>query len=330
MAEPVRRKPLAAACLLAGLALVLTGAAAAGNGGIAPPTPHSPNAGRISDSYYLILALTGGVFVVVETLLILFVVRFRSRGRARSVEGPQIRGNTRLELLWTAGPVVLLAVIAGFVLYKLPGIEDVPDARAAEEQMTITVNAHQFYWQFDYPGGAVSIDTLRVPVDEVVKLDIVSHDVDHSWWIPALGGKFDALPGRTNHTWFKADKIGTFRGQCGEFCGIFHASMNARVISTSRSDFERWLSGAAKGDLGRDEWVGACAKCHGLSGQGDYGPALANNPLLAQEGGLARIVTQGQGLMPPVGKGWSGDQLQALLRYVKSNVYKGQGQSSGG
>ena len=98
------------------LALGLAGTALAGNGGLAPPSPASPNAGGIRDVYWLILAVTGGIFLLVEVTLILFVVRYRSRGRARKVEGAQIRGHTKLELAWTAGPVLILAVIVGFVL----------------------------------------------------------------------------------------------------------------------------------------------------------------------------------------------------------------------
>ena len=94
-------------------------------------------------------------------------------------------------------------MIAGFVFYKLPGIQDVPKAQAGTERLNITVVAHQFYWQFEYPNGAISIDELRVPTNRVVTLDIASEDVDHSWWIPEFGGKFDAIPGQTNHTWFR-------------------------------------------------------------------------------------------------------------------------------
>src|SRR5205085_9291220 len=101
--------------LLAGvlLALALAGTAVAANGGFTPVTPHSPNAHRINSSYYFILGFTAFVFVLVEAALVVFVVRFRSRGRARDVEGPQIHGNTNIELAWTVGPVVILALIAG-------------------------------------------------------------------------------------------------------------------------------------------------------------------------------------------------------------------------
>lgn len=312
------------------LALLAVGIASAGNGGIAPPAPQSPNADRIRDSYWLILAISGLVFVLVEGALLLFVVRFRGRGRPREVEGPQIHGSTRLELIWTVVPVVLLAAVVSFVFYKLPGIEDVPKTQAGNERLNITVDAHQFYWQFEYPNGAISIDELRVPVNRVVTLDIVSHDVAHSWWIPEFSGKFDAIPGEVSHTWFRTQKTGSYRGQCGEFCGIFHAAMEARVEATSPEEFEQWVSSRTAAGLGRDEFVGACQKCHGIGGKGDYGPALTSNPILNQRAALEQIVTAGLGKMPAVGKGWSKEQLDALFQYTSKQVYKPGGAPSGG
>ena len=325
------RRRLIAFCLAIGAALVFVGAAAAGNGGFAPPSPHSPNAGRINDSYKLIALFTGIVLILVEAALVIFVVRYRHRGRPRRAEGPQVHGATRLELIWTAIPVLILAGIASFVLYELPGIKDVPKARAAGDQIAVRVDAHQFYWQFTYPNGAVSIDELHAPVHRVVTLDIHSRDVDHSWWIPELDGKFDAIPGKTNHTWFRADRVDTYRGQCGEFCGIFHAAMKARVVAEPRAAYERWLGTKAKSDLGRSEWIGACAKCHGLGGQGDYGPKIVASPLLTDRQGLETLVRNGRdqpnipGVMPPVADGWTKQQFDALFAYVGKKVVGGGG-----
>ena len=144
------------------------------------------------------------------------------------------------------------------------------------------MEGHQFYWQFDYPNGARSINDLYVPVSQVVDLTVVSSDVIHSWWIPELGGKIQAIPGRTNHIWFKADKQGTYTGQCAELCGLYHAKMKARVIVGTSADYTQFVSTTATTDLGRAEFQGACATCHGMQGQGGYGPNLANNPLLTQ------------------------------------------------
>jgi cytochrome c oxidase subunit II len=321
MPPPVRRK-IFVLVLGLGAALALVSVAYAGNGGFAPPTPHSPNADRINDSYKWIAIFTAAILVLVEGALIWFVIRYRRRGRPRTAEGPQIHGATRLELIWTAVPVVILAAIASFIFYKLPGIEDVPAAKAEGGPLRVKIDAHQFYWQFTYPNGAISIDELHAPVNRTVRVDITSHDVDHSWWIPELGGKFDAIPGQRTHTWFKADRAGTYRGRCGEFCGVFHAEMAAVVNAQSRSDYEAWLD-TAQDDLGRGEWEGACGKCHGLQGEGDYGPKISNNSLLIQPQALEQLIRNGQKKMPPVARDWSDEQVRALLEYLRQNVYKG-------
>jgi cytochrome c oxidase subunit 2 len=328
MPPPVRRKTLVLVLAL-GAALAFAAVAYAGNGGFAPETPHSPNAARINDSYKWISIFAGAIFVVVEGALILFVIRYRRRGRPRTAEGPQIHAHTRLELIWTVIPVLILAAILGFVFYELPGIQDVPSAKAEGGPLRIQVDAHQFYWQFTYPTGAVSIDELHVPVHRTVRVDIVSHDVDHSWWVPELGGKFDAIPGQRTHTWFKADQVGSYRGRCGEFCGVFHAEMRAFVIAEPKQEYESWISGTAPQTLGRGEWEGSCAKCHGLQGQGGYGPAIANSSLLTQPQSLRQLLLNGQNrikpisnYMPPVGRGWTNEQFDALFAYVKQNVYK--------
>ena len=315
--------------LVLAAALAAASVAYAGNGGFAPETPHSPNADRINDSYKWIALFAALIFVIVEGSLLWFVIRYRRRGRPRSTEGPQIHGATRLELIWTAVPVLILAAIAGFLFYKLPGIKNVPAARAQGGPLRIKVDAHQFYWQFTYPGGAVSIDELRAPVNRVVRVDIVSHDVDHSWWIPQLGGKFDAIPGQRTHTWFKADQVGTYVGKCGEFCGVFHAEMEAEVRVVPQGEYRSWVESGAAAALGRSEWEGVCAKCHGLQGQGGYGPRISNNQLLVQQAGLRKLLVGGQNqsapissYMPPVARGWNDRQFQALFAYLKDNVYK--------
>jgi cytochrome c oxidase subunit II len=306
--------------LVAVAALVVVAGAAAANGGFTPVQPHSPNAKHINTAYYVILGFTSAIFVLVEGALITFVIKYRSRGRARTEDGAQVHGHTRLELIWTVVPVVILCVIAIVVFLELPSISNAP---AAADPLHVTVEGHQFYWQFDYPNGARTINDLYVPVGRVVDLKIVSADVIHSWWIPELGGKIQAIPGITNHTWFQADDPGTYAGQCAELCGLYHASMTARVIATSNAGYETAVSTTAPANLGKAEFTGVCATCHGMTGQGGYGPNLSNNPLLTQTAGLLAIVQNGRGKMPAVGNTWTKTQLQALAAYVKTHVYKG-------
>ena len=330
MPPPVRRK-VTVLLLVLGAMLAVASVAYAGNGGFAPETPESPNAQRISDSYLWISIFALAIFALVEGTLIVFIVRYRRGKRLRTAEGPQVHGATRLELIWTAIPVLILAAIAGFIFYELPGIKDVPSARAQGGPLEIQVDAHQFYWQFTYPDGTISIDELHAPVDRVVEVDITSYDVDHSWWIPQLGGKFDAIPGRETHTWFQAERAGTYKGRCGEFCGVFHAQMAARVVIDSAADYEAWLTAQDESVLGRSEWVGACAKCHGLTGRGGYGPAIFNSSVLVSPLALRELLVNGrnqtepvQNYMPPVGRDWNEKQFAALEAFVKENIYKGE------
>jgi cytochrome c oxidase subunit 2 len=314
----VRRRLLFLALPLAG-ALALAGVAAAANGGISPVSPVSPNGQRIADAYWLILAITGAVFLIVESTLILFVIRYRRRGRRRDLEPEQVHGNVKIETAWTVVPVVLLAVIVGFVFYKLPGIKNTPPASAAGAATNVKVEAYQFYWLFTYPGGRQSINVLTVPKNRVVTLDVTSADVAHSWWVPAFGGKIDAIPGKTNHTWFQAQKAGNYIIRCAEFCGIQHAAMHGFVHVTSGSP--------APEGVGKEAFIGVCATCHGFRGEGLVGPAIADSPTLNDPKALRRLVKNGSGKMPAVGRTWSDRTVNAVARYLKTRF--GGGASGG-
>jgi cytochrome c oxidase subunit 2 len=332
MPAPVRRS-LLVLCCVALLALGLAAVALAGNGGLAPPAPASPNESNIRDIYWLILAITGGIFLLVEVTLVLFLVRYRSRGRDRRIEGPQVVGHTKLELAWTAGPVLILAAIASFVFYKVSGINNtsgIPVSAGAPPRNTIRIEGHQYYWEFVYPDGTIAVDHLRLPYNRVVRLQIVSHDVDHSWWVPALGGKLDAIPGKTNYTSWRPTKLGTFTGQCAEFCGIQHAAMITHVEVMPFGKFQAWLRQrrATPQDLGKETFVGVCAKCHGLAGQGNIGPNIAQSAVLSDRAALTTVIRQGRNTMPAVGQDWTRAQLTATIDYLQKRFKAGGG--SGG
>jgi cytochrome c oxidase subunit II len=329
MASLVRAPALLA---LVVLALLAAPAAFADNGGFTPVAPESPNASGIRDSFLFVSIFVLVVFVLVQALLVLFVLRYRRRRRERFEEGLQVHGSTRLELAWTVAPAVVLFVIGAFVLVELPGIADVPEAGAGEEQLTVRVEGRQFYWQYEYPNGVVAIDTLHAPAGVPVRLEVTAPDEDviHSWWIPALGGKIDAIPGTTNETWFEAEEPGTYVGQCAELCGIEHARMLASVEVLSADEFDAWLAErrsaqtAGTSELGEETWNGVCAKCHGLAGEGGVGPRLAGSVLLADEQAVARIVRNGLRTMPAVGAGWSDEHVQALTDYLEESPPSGQ------
>ena len=326
MHAPVRKlPPVVVGALLA--ALFVATPALAGNGGVAPVAPNSPNAHSITDAWWFITGFILFVLVGVEGLLIAFVFRYRRRQRKRDAEGPQIHGSTKLENLWTMIPVVILVAVATFVFVKLPSIKNVPSASAAADRLEVTVSGQQFYWQFTYQNGAIAIDRLRVPLGEPVHLTVTAPDWDviHSWWIPALGGKIDAIPGRLNHTWFTATKLGIYSGRCAELCGVQHTAMLMTVEVLPRDQFEQWeerraeeqRTGTAKDSLGQEEWTGACAKCHGLAGQGLIGPQIATSGTLQNVTALTTLLRNGKGKMPAVGREWSQEQLDALSAYLK-------------
>ena len=316
------------------LALAAPAAALAGsNGGVAPPPSNTPSGDAIREVYWVVLGVCAFVFICVEVALIAFIVRFRRRRTAPAdLEGPQIHGNTRLEIAWTVVPALILAGLAAFALFKVPAVQANPSASsvAAGETVNIDVIGHQFYWQYEYPNGAISLDTLYVPAGRTTSLHLRTQDVNHSWWVPELTGKLDLIAGRENILNFEPRDVGTFEGKCAEFCGIQHAVMETKVQVLTEADYEAWLEQNAPATLdpialGKSEWASVCAKCHNLDGRGLVGPSIAGNSTMLQVDSLRDLLYSGQDLptfdsyMPAVGAGWSDRQLEALVAYLKSN-----------
>jgi cytochrome c oxidase subunit 2 len=251
-----------------------------------PESGGSPNADSIDTLYWFVMAVAIVVFLGVEGVLIYTLVKFKAR---KGAVPAQIRGNTRLEIGWTVGAAVILVVLATITFIKLDGIRNPPDSSANGLQLAdtsrrlppngkslnICVNGQQYIWRFTYAndcksgknlGAPFSYEEMVVPVNTTVTLDIGAQDVAHSWWIPKLGGKFDAIPGYTNHTWFKVpEKFGSkpggtvFFGQCAELCGRNHANMTARVRAVSVEEYQRWLD-QRKADIKSAEEQGAAQR----------------------------------------------------------------------
>jgi cytochrome c oxidase subunit 2 len=323
----LRGHTVAIVCVLGAL-VADASAAFAGNGGFAPVSPESPNAEAINQSYWFISAFALGIFVLVQGLLILFVVKYRRRRRPRDADGAQVHGSNRLELAWTVAPVLILCAIGTFVFVKLPVVQDVPASTRGEQNLVVEVVGTQFAWEYRYPNGVIAMDRMRAPQGRTVELHITAPDWDviHSWWIPELGGKFDAIPGTVNETWFKAKRTGVFLGQCAELCGIYHAKMLASVEVLTAIEFDAWLSERAEqqeagtSPLGQELWDATCAKCHGIEGEGGYGPRVAGSDLLDDPEAVERLLREGRGLMPPVGRDWDDAQMEAITSYLEENV----------
>jgi cytochrome c oxidase subunit 2 len=250
------------AALVAAVAIALLLAGVAWADAVTPEAGPTQNAIKTDTLYKIVLVLGLGVLALVWGVLFYSLVRFRAR---RGRVAPQIRGNTPLEMGWTIGAVTLVTVIAVISLLMLGDIRDPTrsgPAALAEAQnenaatgqppvpgdkaLDIKVSGQQYIWRYQYPNGAVSFQQMVVPKDTTVTLQIKSNDVAHSWWIPALGGKQDAIPGLTNQTWFKATRTGTFRGQCAELCGANHAFMTAKVVVVEPAEYLRWVDDQKK------------------------------------------------------------------------------------
>jgi cytochrome c oxidase subunit 2 len=234
-----------------------------------PQSGGSPNANEIDSLYKITLVVALVIFAAVEGGLLYALVRFRKR---KGAVPAQIRGNTRLEVGWTVGAALILVALAALTFAKLGSIQDPANSSpggdalagvsgtlyaSAERKLppngkslNINVIGRQYIWQFVYPGASepdglgapYSYEEMVVPTNTTVTLDIVASDVVHSWWIPQLGGKFQAVPGYHNYTWFKIPKPGIYRGQCALLCGRGHARMIATVRAIPPPQFDAWLA----------------------------------------------------------------------------------------
>lgn len=229
-----------------------------------PKSGGSPNANEIHSLFEIVLYIAAIVFVIVEGALLYTVLRFRAR---RNRVAAQIHGNTRLEISWTIGAFLILVIITVVTFVKLPSIIDAPNSGPNGlvlsasvtsptppngQKLTVCVQGRQFIWRYTYGNGCLndyfdkklpySYTTMVVPEHTTILLDIQSTDVIHSWWVPSLGGKVDAVPGFTTYTWFKALHTGFFHGQCAQLCGTNHAAMVAYVRVVTPAQYKRWVA----------------------------------------------------------------------------------------
>jgi cytochrome c oxidase subunit 2 len=242
----------------------------------------------LSDLFWITMGSALLVFIAVEFLIIYTALRFRKRPGTPETEPYQLHGNTRLEVMWTILPALLLVSL--FII-SVRGMSQVSSFPA--NALTIQVVGRQFSWEFAYPQGNVrSINDLRIPVGQPIVLEVTAQDVIHSFWVPDLAGKIDANPGLTNRTTFTAERPGVYRGVCAELCGIGHAAMLFQVTAMEPGEFQAWLAEggqvaaaqAAAGpnvDAGRrlvvEKGCGACHAIGGLAGMaGNIGPPLNN------------------------------------------------------
>ena len=245
-----------------------------------------PNAAKIAFLFWIILAVATIVFVIVEGVLLYSIFRYRERPNSPAPK--QIHGNNTIEIAWTIAPSIFLFFVLGVTIFTMFGLSDLGGGNKIE----VKVVAHQWWWEFDYPNyNIVTADSLHIPAGAVIQADLASNNVIHSFWIPALSGKMDVIPGHNNQLLFKADMNATgkiFGGECAEFCGAQHAHMHFDVYVDSQDGFNSWVSAqqkaatplntgtaACKPPIPQSDLVacgakffaqGACVGCHGIVG----------------------------------------------------------------
>lgn len=275
------RLPVAVSLALVGALLLL---AACGENLPATTTyPAGDHAQRIYDLMVPVFWAALGVFVVVEGLLVYSVLRFRQRSESDAIPA-QIHGNTRIEIMWTIAPALILLVIA-VLTFRTQALNSAQPADA----LKIQVVGHQWWWEVRYPdANFVTANDIYIPTGRAVQFDLTGIDVIHNPWVPKLAGKTDAIPGYQNRVSFQTDQPGIYRGLCAEFCGEQHAVMRFRVIAVAPEVFARWVQqhqqpvGPALGPVVAGANIGAgdpargekaflnvknlCITCHAIGG----------------------------------------------------------------
>lgn len=268
--------------------------------------PASPPATSIRDLAVVVLAVTGGIFVIVQLVLIYSILRFRKRPATNANEPPQVYGSHPIEIAWTAAPgliVFVLVLIVARTEWEVRPKTPVPVEGEKDNTLHVTVVGRQWWWEYRYEWwngrklNVITANELHIPacdedpngVQRPVYLKLRSADVCHSYWVPRLAGKTDLIPGRTNAMWFQTAEKGLFLGQCAEFCGTQHAKMLLRVYVDAPADFEKWLTNEELESRppttdalkkGQAAFLAeSCVNCHrigGTSAKGTYAPDLTH------------------------------------------------------
>jgi cytochrome c oxidase subunit II len=277
-----RRRRLAPLALVMPLVLFVSACASdAPQTTLDPKGPIARSIDRLFDGVFLVAVF---VFFLVELGALFLVLRFRQRKDDPDPDAlpPQTHGNFRLEIAWTIVPAVMLALVGFATLTTLFDIN-----QKDEDALTVRVTGQQWFWEYSYDTNGdgkyddedvITANDLVIPTGQDVNLDIHSNDVIHSYWIPALNGKKDAVPGRQTPLRLNADEPGVYVGQCTEFCGLSHGYMRQRVVAMEPADFEAWLDNQkqdaemptdAEAKAGAELFTTQCSGCHLAKGIND-------------------------------------------------------------
>jgi cytochrome c oxidase subunit II len=285
---------------VAGIAILLTGFLLAAKPCVGAPAnpshipsifrPESTPADSIFRLSMLVLSITGLIFLIVFSLLVYSVAKYRERVGDDGREPPQVYGSNQIELAWTVIPVLIVLVLFLATARVIHSIQDAPKPPGTIEVIAV---GHQFWWEFRYPAlNVVTANELHVPVSDPSHpsptfLTLLSADTDHSFWIPRLAGKTDLIPNRVNQTWIEPHQTGLYLGQCAQYCGTQHAKMLLRVYVDSQEQFDQWVqqekmpvAADSRTEQGRRIFeTTACVNCHTVLGtvaDGRFGPDLTH------------------------------------------------------
>ena len=207
------------------------------------PVQASGEAKKIDTLWDVLVIASVPVFVLTQTVVLYSVWKFRMRPGEELMDGPPIHGNTRLEIVWTAIPAILLVGLCSYAYITLHDIEKA----AAGAQMNVRVVGEQFTWTFYYPGEGggkeLASHELYLPVDTQVKFTVQSKDVIHDFWVPAFREKIDAVPGIDTTYGVNTTRVGNYPVVCAELCGLGHSTMRQTAHVLEKPDFDKWLAG---------------------------------------------------------------------------------------
>jgi cytochrome c oxidase subunit II len=252
--------------------------------------PASTPAKSIFGLSLFVLAVTGAIFLVVFSLLLYSVVKFRKRKNDDGSEPPQVYGSNQVELAWTIIPIL---IVVALFMATARVIAVVQKTSPPNNAIAVTAIGHQFWWEYRYPGlGVVTANELHVPLSDPVHptptfIKLLSADTDHSFWVPRLAGKTDLIPNHPNSMWIDPQETGVYLGQCAQYCGTQHAKMLLRVYVESKDEFDRWIRQQRQPAFVNDAVsqgqrifeTTACINCHTVSGtvaNGRFGPDLTH------------------------------------------------------
>jgi cytochrome c oxidase subunit 2 len=280
-----------------GLTMMFDLLAAADNLSILDPA--SPSGESSRDQFILVLFITGGIFLLVEGVLVYMLIRNRRQRGNTDSQPPQVYGSQPMEIAWTAAPFLIVFVLFLLVSRDLWEIRVDPNKPPpGSKPLYVTVIGHQWWWEYRFTASPdnkrvfTTANEFYIPVSEPevprpVYLKLQSADVCHSFWLPRLGGKTDLIPGRSNSMWLQTGEEGLFLGQCSEYCGTSHANMLLRVRAVPIAEFDKWAANeeqpavdAPASREGRDFFLSlSCVNCHTIRGtpaSGTFGPELTH------------------------------------------------------